>query len=397
MFCSKCGTEIRNGGKFCPKCGTSIEPGGSPSDGSTPAVGTGFVGNTSAPKVAHGTIAADGTIPQKSNTAIAVGIGIAVGVLVLAVVGGVVFFVTRGKQIQADVPSSASTEGVTGSAPVEEKASQEEKGVTSMEEESSASDVSTASGMDLYEKFLNNEIAADIEGYPMKKGDLNVNSFEYVDADNDGKDELILHESSPAGLISDGGHIIDEKNGELYALLVWADTQEVTFIKENGYTWVSLYDASYSTPNGTGYSAEVYRYNGNGGIDEEFSLSAENGETFYFNDTEVKKAEFDRLWRLYNKGEDEDDYILPASDRRLLTEADLGALSKDELRLARNEMYARCGRIFADEELRSYFESKDWYSGYIEGEDFDELKDFSDLEYDNMEIITKYEKKKGYR
>ncbi len=33
MFCSKCGTEIRNGGKFCPKCGANIEAGGSGTSG----------------------------------------------------------------------------------------------------------------------------------------------------------------------------------------------------------------------------------------------------------------------------------------------------------------------------------------------------------------------------
>jgi large-conductance mechanosensitive channel len=56
-----------------------------------------------------------------------------------------------------------------------------------------------------------------------------------------------------------------------------------------------------------------------------------------------------------------DDYILPASDFRRLTESDIAPLSLEELRLARNEIYARRGYIFNSKELQDYFVKKPWY------------------------------------
>ena len=56
------------------------------------------------------------------------------------------------------------------------------------------------------------------------------------------------------------------------------------------------------------------------------------------------------------------DEILPESDVRLLTEEDLEDLSKHQLFVARNEIYARHGRSFASPDLQSHFSSLDWYS-----------------------------------
>ena len=38
-----------------------------------------------------------------------------------------------------------------------------------------------------------------------------------------------------------------------------------------------------------------------------------------------------------------------------------GRLTKSELRLARNSIYARHGRIFSSPDLRDYFDAKEWY------------------------------------
>lgn len=66
------------------------------------------------------------------------------------------------------------------------------------------------------------------------------------------------------------------------------------------------------------------------------------------------------------------EYILPESDTRYVEQDEIDQLTKNEVRLAINEIYARHGRIFENSELREYFESKDWYDGTIEPEDFDE-------------------------
>lgn len=55
------------------------------------------------------------------------------------------------------------------------------------------------------------------------------------------------------------------------------------------------------------------------------------------------------------------DDILPTSSIEYLDKADVAFLTDEELRLARNEIYARHGYIFKDEELSAYFMAKDWY------------------------------------
>lgn len=93
----------------------------------------------------------------------------------------------------------------------------------------------------------------------------------------------------------------------------------------------------------------------------------------------------------------ETQYILPDSSERLITEDDLEGFDKEQCRMARNELYARHGRIFEDEEIQAYFESKDWYFGMYTKDEFDENLLFSDIEIANRDTIVKYEKEHGYR
>jgi hypothetical protein len=55
-------------------------------------------------------------------------------------------------------------------------------------------------------------------------------------------------------------------------------------------------------------------------------------------------------------------FVFPDSDRRLLTAADLSKLSKPELRIAKNEIFARRGRYFEAPDLKAHFERSSWYS-----------------------------------
>ena len=54
-------------------------------------------------------------------------------------------------------------------------------------------------------------------------------------------------------------------------------------------------------------------------------------------------------------------YILPDSDKKFLSQEDIASLSKEELRLARNEIYARHGYVFKSADLQKYFSSQPWY------------------------------------
>lgn len=80
------------------------------------------------------------------------------------------------------------------------------------------------------------------------------------------------------------------------------------------------------------------------------------------------------------KSSSDSDYILEGSDSRYITKDEIENFSEADLRLAKNEIYARHGRIFDSEDLKDYFESKSWYKGTVNPDDFDEG------------VLNKYEK-----
>lgn len=87
------------------------------------------------------------------------------------------------------------------------------------------------------------------------------------------------------------------------------------------------------------------------------------------------------------------DYIIPDSDSKLLTDADIEGLSARELNYAKNEIYARHGRMFDSAELKEYFESKSWYSGEYSASEFDEMSSsiLNETEKKNAEFLKEAE------
>ncbi|HOW43711.1 MAG TPA: YARHG domain-containing protein [Candidatus Aminicenantes bacterium] len=57
----------------------------------------------------------------------------------------------------------------------------------------------------------------------------------------------------------------------------------------------------------------------------------------------------------------ENDFVIADSSERLLTKAEVARLSANLLRIARNEIFARHGRVFRDPVLGRHFRSKEWY------------------------------------
>lgn len=87
-------------------------------------------------------------------------------------------------------------------------------------------------------------------------------------------------------------------------------------------------------------------------------------------------------------------YILPKSGTEKLTRADLEGLTKEQLRLARNEIYARHGMIFGVEDLDNYFATKSWYKPTVSFTDFDNRVEMSIVEELNIVLIQQIEKEK---
>lgn len=79
-----------------------------------------------------------------------------------------------------------------------------------------------------------------------------------------------------------------------------------------------------------------------------------------------------------------DDY---QANKKLLSEKDLFGLSKQELRIMRNEIYARRGYIFKSKDLREYFSKQTWYIPQYE----DVTSFLTPIELENIEFIKKHE------
>ena len=90
------------------------------------------------------------------------------------------------------------------------------------------------------------------------------------------------------------------------------------------------------------------------------------------------------------------EYLLPYSDSTYISYSDLNGFSKEEVSLARNEIYARRGRKFKKATIKKYFESKSWYYPTYNPDDFPESV-FNKYEKENIKTIVQYEKDHGWR
>ena len=92
-----------------------------------------------------------------------------------------------------------------------------------------------------------------------------------------------------------------------------------------------------------------------------------------------------------------DDYILPYSATYEYSTSEISHLSDWELYLARNEIYARHGREFRNDDLVRYFGDKSWYTPIYSPDDFDARVDsvLSYTEQRNAATILALEQARG--
>lgn len=82
-----------------------------------------------------------------------------------------------------------------------------------------------------------------------------------------------------------------------------------------------------------------------------------------------------------------DDGLYPLTRLRLLQPVDIEGMTRDELRLMRNEIYARHGYIFSSRDLQEHFLAQPWYSPRSR----DVEAELSEIERRNVLFIKKYE------
>lgn len=110
----------------------------------------------------------------------------------------------------------------------------------------------------------------------------------------------------------------------------------------------------------------------------------------------TEDAEPKEEWEAAMEGSDaRPEYLLAGSESRYISESELDGMTPKEVRLARNELYARHGRKFKDQELTDYFSQFDWYTPTINPGDFTEEM-LNVYETANRDLIIQYEQAHGY-
>jgi uncharacterized protein (TIGR02145 family) len=77
----------------------------------------------------------------------------------------------------------------------------------------------------------------------------------------------------------------------------------------------------------------------------------------------------------------------PQATERLLKVSDLQSLSKEDLKIMRNEIFARHGYIFTTEAMNAYFRKQSWYSPRYSNVN----SMLTNIEMKNIELIKRYE------
>ena len=102
------------------------------------------------------------------------------------------------------------------------------------------------------------------------------------------------------------------------------------------------------------------------------------------------------------ESEEEGEYLCRYTSERLVTEEDVEKLNsktyenlpqgKGIIQMVVNEMYARYGYQFQNEEIQSYFDQKEWYQKItVRSADMDDvIKSMTETERENVEFLSEY-------
>lgn len=201
------------------------------------------------------------------------------------------------------------------------------------------------------------------------------------------------------------GYVYEGMEGEYIRIMgpcsyinIWAvDETGIEFAAAIGCSgWAAYRDLRDCVAEWVDDTTAVYAQ-GNG---EEIKMHFNEDGTFSVEESGVDYDTMLSLSGTYGKSNDLDleyvGFILPYSDSQFVLERDLEGLNSIECKIARNEIYARYGRTFADEMLQNYFESCTWYSGEIAADIFD-ISILNNYEQKNVNLISAYEEKMGYK
>lgn len=203
---------------------------------------------------------------------------------------------------------------------------------------------------------------------------------------NDNASEIVSYADTEEKLESDADEYIEENEGDLEP---WYTNQDVMY-----QVIVDAPDGYVNVRSGPSTDSEILFENYNGTVEQ---VLGEEGDWLmiglypygpnpfaYVHSSQVSPI-------MLAPG---NEYLIDGSDSGYYDESYIYGFSKWDCRLARNEIYARHGKIFKDEALQVYFENCSWYTP--ESEDVPDSM-LNQWEIDNIKMIISYEEKMGYR
>jgi serine/threonine-protein kinase len=190
-------------------------------------------------------------------------------------------------------------------------------------------------------------------------------------------------------------------------------TEPTTATTEVNVTPVIGYGYSYAKEllENDGFTVEIGEYRYSDIYDEGYVISqspdsnvpAEKGSVVtldislgaYVEPTEAAtKAESSSSQSSSSVAKTRNSYVFSNSDSAYLSSSDVSSLSDSELQIAINEIYARRGRIFEDEDISNYFNSQSWYTPKYSSEEFDKNVEFNSYEQKNLQLLVDERKKR---
>lgn len=95
----------------------------------------------------------------------------------------------------------------------------------------------------------------------------------------------------------------------------------------------------------------------------------------------------------------DDQYYYPELSERVFSEDEFNDFNRTDLSIARNELFARHGRSFADPFFKQVFAVKSWYEPTLSAAEFDSRRTeiLTDIEEKNVQTIIACESARGFR
>lgn len=206
----------------------------------------------------------------------------------------------------------------------------------------------------------------------------------------------------------ENGATYDQLN-KVYRYIAYAnlvlDPEGKVKVEDGNYSAMSNYEESTEFDSGItdswGSSVKSWSYPGYKSIDDLYAKNiTANVNSYNHEDAVEENGETETANQKTGTQQTEEkaavtaEWILPNSDTKRLTNADIENLSEQERRIALNEIYARHGRKFKDEELQTHFDSCSWYKGTTESENFSE-SELSEIELANRDLLVQYRESHG--